>query len=357
MPGKTGKKAKVRKQRGPRGAGTIFPHPTKGWVGRVIVGRKPNGKPHYVERSGKRQDVVLKKLALVKPPGPDTTVLEWGARWLAASQARASTRADYLHTLEQFIYPSLGHLRLTDVTPFHVEEAAKVWSARLNVGTLRKNLTHLSGLFTSARRARLVTENPVSLARRPKAKRATIDPFTAADVNQIVSAATNWATRPYAILATTGCRIGEAQALDVEDVKGDTLSITKTYSREYGLGPPKSERGVRTIRVAASGIPALRAAVGGRESGPLFPTLDGGTRRQHSSLLRGFATFLAGLGIRYRNPHQLRHAVATGMIAAGVPIGDVARHLGDTVGVVVRTYVHPTNTDAVAGYERFLAGG
>jgi len=40
--------------------------------------------------------------------------------------------------------------------------------------------------------------------------------------------------------------------------------------------------------------------------------------------------------------HQPRHSVATAMISAAVPLGDVAKYLGDTVQTVVATYLHAT---------------
>jgi integrase len=159
-------------------------------------------------------------------------------------------------------------------------------------------------------------------------------------------------------MAAVGCRFGEALALDVTDYDPRTgaLSITKTYDRRHGVRPPKSENGVRTVTVPEEARPAFAQAAGGRRAGPLFAKRDG-TRRHHRTLATAWRRLLAELGVRYRNPHQLRHSVATHWIAGGVGVGDVAKHLGDSVETVVRTYVHASGVDPAAAMDRVLRTG
>ncbi len=354
------KPAKERKKRGPRGRGTVFYSKSRAlWIARIPVGKSANGRTRYLERGDKTQAGALAKLQSARPPGPGTTVREWGQQWLAASSARPSSLDDMKHTLEAFINPELGHLRLTDVTAHHVEMAARRWGkpvGPLNPNTLKKNIGQLGSLFSAARRARLVTENPVSLARKPKAKRVDIYPFTASEVNRIIAAAKTDTTRPFAVLAVLGCRVGELLALDVQDVKGDTVSITKTYTRKHGIRPPKSERGNRVVRVAAPGLPALRHSVGKRKRGPLFLTAAGG-RRHHDGMRRVWLWLLKKLGIPFRSIHTLRHTWISLSIAAGVGIAEVARTVGDTPQTILTRYAHSTGVDAVAAYEGILSAG
>jgi integrase len=353
-------KKKPVKTRGPRGRGTVFYSKSRTlWVGRLPIGRTPAARTNYLERTDPDREKCLAKLKHASPPGPDTTVRQWGEQWLAASPVRDSTREDYRHTLEAFVYPEWGHLRVCDVTAHHVEAASRKWaqpSGPLNPNTLRKNLTHLSGMFSAARRARLVSENPVGLARKPKAQRVEIDPFTAAELNAIIGGATTPATLLFALLAATGMRIGEALALDVGDVRGDTVSITKTYSRAHGTRPPKSERGNRTVRVPKQGLKALKAAVGKRTRGVLFAS-DRGGRRLHSSAWRAWRALLKRLGIRPRSLHALRHSWISLSVSAGTGLAEVARYCGDAVATIVARYVRPTAADPVAAFEGILSGG
>ena len=52
-----------------------------------------------------------------------------------------------------------------------------------------------------------------------------------------------------------------------------------------------------------------------------------------------------GVGKCQPQKTELIRRVATLMIARGVPLGDVAKYLGDTVETVVRSYLHATGAD------------
>mgnify|MGYP001135578797 CR=1 FL=1 len=148
--------------------------------------------------------------------------------------------------------------------------------------------------------------------------------------------------------AGVGCRIGEALALDVPDYDPRTglLSITKTYTVKYGLGIglPKSENGVRTIRVTLHVRPAVLAAIGQRTSGPLFAT-GSGTRCFPVDVAVGLKCVRRELGLPYRSCHVLRHSVAAHLVvAAGVSVAGVAKYLGDSIETITPTYINPSES-------------
>ena len=349
---------KKRKGRRARGTGSIFFHEGRGvWVGRRVVGRTPDGTPIRVERSAPTQGEVVELLAAATPPGPDVTVGQWVARWYATLQVRDSTAADYRQSLDKYVLPEVGHLRLCDLTPGRVEAMAVALARRgLGANTIRQAVAHLGTAMQAALRDEVVHRNPVRVARRPKAKKADIDPFTPAELKTLVAAATaRESARPLALLAATGCRVGEALALDVTDFDpvAGTVSITKTYDREFGIRPPKSANGVRTIRVPKPAMPALVAAAGRRKKGPLFLSSQG-TRRVYQNVSVTWKSLLKRCELRYRKPHQLRHSVATALIADGEGLADVAKFLGDTLATLVKTYVHPTYSDPCARLDRLL---
>lgn len=96
--------------------------------------------------------------------------------------------------------------------------------------------------------------------------------------------------------------------------------------------------------------PVVDAAVGGRTSGPLFATASG-KRYPAQNIDGGLRRLLKSLGLPVRGSHILRHSVASHLVAAGVPLADVARFLGDSVEVIVRTYLHAVGTDPAAAIE------
>ena len=104
------------------------------------------------------------------------------------------------------------------------------------------------------------------------------------------------------------------------------------------------------------GRPALISVVGSRKSGPLFATPPG----RPETALRA-KTSLAGipgtLVLAVRNLHQLWHSVATALISAAVPVGDVARFLGDTIAMIVRTYLLAAGADPARALDELFQGG
>ncbi len=350
---------KPKTKRAPRGEGSIFPDKRNGgYRGKVPVGRYPNGRTKYTEVSGRTHAEVVAKKKLVQPPKPDITVSEWADRWLDASPAAPPTKDDIRNTIGKYIKPTLGSRRVADLTAHDIENAGRAWAPLLGPNTLRKNLRQVRTMLQAANRAKIVTENVARDAKLPKGRRVDINPFSPAQITAILAEA---AKRPpdaiVALLATVGCRLGEAIAADVTDFdpKAGTVSISKTYTRKHGIRRPKSENGVRTVRVPAPALPILIAATKGLKGGPLFPS-DVGTHRAHESVRKSWRRLLNRIGLRYRNPHQLRHSVASIMVARGAPLPDIAKYLGDSVETVVSTYLHPSGSDVAATIEDALSG-
>lgn len=339
-----------KQTRGPRGEGSVMPDPRSGgWKAKVPVGRTPEGRTRYVwVRALTHADVVAKK-RLVQPPDPNALTLgEWLDRWLATTRIAPQTKESYTADVALYLKPQLGALLIRELTSHHVEAAAAALArpaGPIGPNTLRRVISRLGTALRAARRARLIADNAVEGSHRVKGKKVAIRPFAPADLGRIVSAA---ATDPrwhlFALLGSVGCRTGEALALDVPDLDTDTwsLSITKTYSTKHGTRAPKSDTGRRTVRVPKAARPALLAARGARTRGPLFATV-AGLRPPHETVRLRWRKLLDRLELPYRNPHQLRHSVATHALAAGYPLPNIARDLGDTVQTVVKTYLHATN--------------
>lgn len=349
------KKIKVRKRRRARGTGTIFERAGQ-WVARVPVGKYPGGGTRYVEVRAATQAECVERMKDVAPPGPDTTVSQWCERWLAQQHVRPSTLGDRRHTVDRWIVPQLGAHRVCELTAGQIERVVNGWTTGPN--TTRKNLRTLRTCLEAARRAGLCEANPARDVRGPKAKRRQVTPFAPRELAAIIAAATRPTDAVHALLAATGCRLGEALGLNVEDYDTATgaLTIRRTYDARHGEREPKSENGRRTIRVPEVARPAVLRAIGTRTRGPLFAAdgTVGKGRRQHTPVRQAWAVFLRRLGMPYRSPHQLRHSVATALVSAGVPLGDVARYLGDSVQVIVSTYLHATGSDVCAALDAAL---
>lgn len=341
----------------------MFFHAARGvWVGRTIVGKKANGRPLYVECSGETQGEVVRKMAAARPAGPDTTVSQWAERWLRTLTNREQTGLSYADRLAH-VLPALGHLRVTAVTSADIEHLAARLTQTLARSTVAAVLHVAGAMFRAAVRARLITSNPVADARKPKVPRSRKDVYSPAELAQVVAAGAakdGYAgAGPAALMAAMGMRLGEVIGLDVPDFdpQAGTLSITRTFVSALGTtNPPKSENGIRTIRVPAVAVPVLVAAVGKRKSGPLFPTATG-RRTRPTTIDRGVRAVFRDLGLPVRGSHSLRHSVATSLVAAGVPVADVAKYLGDSPATIMKHYVHASGADPAAAMDRLLGGG
>lgn len=332
------------------------------WVGRVIVGRSAKGHTAYREVSGHSHGEVVRKLSTLAKPDPVTcTLRQWGERWLLdLAHRRPATREAYTYRLREKVLPTLGHVRLGSLTAYQIEQAAAGWSLHDKPNSVVAYLGALRACLSAAVRAGVLSASPMKQVRKPRVPRTTRTVYTPAELSAVIEEAAGLpTTRIFALLASCGCRIGEALALDVSDFDAATatVAITKTVARGNTLGPPKSERGTRTVRVPAAALPVLVAAAGGRKAGALF-TGWGGKRQKHPAAHAAWVALVKRLAIPYRPPHALRHAVASHLLAAGVPLADVAQYLGDSIQTVLNTYVHAANTvDPAAALDRVLGAG
>ncbi len=361
------KKTKVSKgppARGTKGLGSVFPDARRGgWRGKLPVGRA-GGKTLYREFAGATEAEVVRKMREAAPPGPEVTVAEYAARWLKTLDLAASTVEAYTTDVGR-VTDALGALRLAAVTPSEARAALKGW-VRPGVGrrqgtspaTANRALAVAQAMFNAAVADRLIPASPFADCPRLRSEPRPMDPFTPAELRAVVAAHALTAPGPLiALLAATGLRVGEACALDVGDYDpaAGKLSVTKTYSQRFGMGPPKSRHGRRTVTVPGPARPALLAAVGARTAGPLFKPRRG-TRYNKNRVRVAFRALCRRLGLRYRNPHQLRHGVGCLMHAAGVSIAEGARYLGHSKQVHLATYVRPLGDDPADVLTERLAG-
>lgn len=334
MPRKKAPK-KLPRPRRPRGTGTLFLDQRRGvWVARA----------HGREFRSPDRDKAAGWLRTAAPPDPGegVTVGEWCDRWLAALTVKEGSRKAYRIRVEERIRPALGAVRLDRLTAWDVESAAAGWAGAPN--TIRATLATLAAILQAARRARLIGENVAALARKPAAPEKRFDLFDRAELRAVFDAGLSrpeWGT--FAVLAGTGCRIGEALALrpDDFDAPGLRLSVARTWTAG-GEGTPKSRHSRRTVAVPPELAPVLAA-------GP--PRVSYATAKHH------WVALLRALGLRFRRIHQVRHSFASHALADGVPVADLAAHLGHTPAELLKTYSHPTGADMGAAARRVLGLG
>lgn len=156
--------------------------------------------------------------------------------------------------------------------------------------------------------------------------------------------------------ALTGARVSELLGLQWQDIDlaTGTVSITKQLSRAGQLVPPKTENGTRTIRIGERLRLALLAHYNATEDKRPEAFVFG----QHTQAAgryrlaaRALAKAIKDAGVEFDPEkervsfHCFRHSVASQLVRSNIDPQRLADHLGDSVQVVIDTYVHSVETD------------
>lgn len=263
-----------------------------------------------------------------------------------------------LHTLARI---PLTALTENDIATWvkHLETTGGRSGTGQSAKTIKNKHGFLSGALATAV-PRYIAANPAAGRRLP---RGTGDDhemvfLSRDDVATLLKALTEpW--RPLVeFLVASGCRWGEATALRPDDVDTSTGTVRirrawKYSSHGWKLGPPKTKRSRRDIKVSKTVLAKLDYSHDwlfvGRD-GPNWRKAGNDPVRIHGFHRRVWQPALDRSGLVERpRVHDLRHTCASWMIAAGVPLPVISRHLGhESIQVTVDVYGHLDGTSAQA---------
>ena len=170
----------------------------------------------------------------------------------------------------------------------------------------------------------------------------------------------------YKTLLATGCRIGEALALEWSDIdleKG-IISISKTLNRYQETNTPKSKSGLREIDIDMATVSLLKQYKKrqqvqswqlGRSEGIVFTPFT--TKYAYACLLRKrLQSHFKAAGVPDISFHGFRHTHATIMLYAGIEAKDLQYRLGHSnISMTLNTYVHATKEGAKKAVSIFEA--
>lgn len=360
------------KRRG-HGEGTIYKRSDGRWCAQVTVGYDAQGRPKRRTVYGKTRQEVSEKLAsllaaqregLLGDPARET-VEQFLSRWMETVQkqrVRPSTYENYATIIRAHISPTIGRLRLDRLTPAHLQELyARKVEAGLSGNTIRVIHAILHRALAQAVRWGLLPRNPADAVDRPRVTRREMATLTPDQARAFLEAAREDRLNALYVLAlSTGMRLGELLGLTWPDVdlEAARLQVRRQLvwlrNAEPVLAEPKTAKGRRSIVLPALAVEALRqhrrrqaeerllAGPAWRDRWQLVFTTPLGTPINPSNLRnRSFRQLLERAGLPRIRFHDLRHTVASLLLAAGTHPKLVQEQLGhSTVQLTLDVYSH-----------------
>lgn len=245
--------------------------------------------------------------------------------------------------------PLLGARRLDEIGDDQISKALKTLGQKYSLKSLKNQRGLLTSVLDRGVRREYIAKNPASGVRLPhgQASRGNQD-MRILSVEEFMSVQENIPEhyRPLVrFMWATGCRWGEAIALQGQDIRWPNVHISRALKyaparADRTIGPTKN-RQARTVQLSPelhAELIALKAAVG--PTGLMFPNKSGNMLESQHFYEKIWRPATAHLEIRPRI-HDLRHSHASELLARGVPIHIVSARLGhSSIKITVDVYGH-----------------
>ena len=378
-------------KRAAAGDGSIRQRKDGLWECRVSLGFHPGtGKPIRKSVYAKTQaECRRKKTELLNSLDTKTykepsriTYKQWSEKWLETyvkPTLKPLTADSYSAALKTHLLPRLGTLRVQELSVSHVQGViAAMTKDGKSPKTIKNTLAVLSKSLDAARKAGMITVNPVGLAEIPKAKKTEIHPLEDAEIPAFLAAAKAYPEfNAYALCLFAGLREAEVLGLswDCVDFNKNTLTVRQqlVHGKQKGSGytlqdSPKNGRS-RTIQppqIAFDFIRAERARQAEKQlrAGELWSnpwglvfTNEAGEHLKIFTFYAHFKKIAESIGRPDLRPHDLRHSAATIALAAGADLKSVQELLGHAIAsFTLGVYAHSSTAmkkdlaDRMQGY-------
>ena len=277
--------------------------------------------------------------------------------------------AHYQSVINKYISPALGHLKLKDIKPVHVQHfvnqlqnlEANTKTKRFAPSTVKRYYTVLQSIMHSAYKLGIIGVNPADSDRitLPKLQEQTTEIFTPDEVQELLCCLEAEPLQFKVLIhlaLNTGCRRGELVGLKWSDINFTTgvLNVQRSNYKVAGQSIQSKETKTgksRTITLPPYCIALLkhyrseqtqyRFLLGDKWVGDnwIFTQADGQPMYPSTPTLQ-FDRFLKRNNLKHRKFHALRHTSATLLLSSGTNIKNVASRLGHSQLKTTDRYVH-----------------
>ena len=278
----------------------------------------------------------------------------------------------YNRMLDICIIPMLGHMKLKDIKPIHIQKFVNALEerethfdgtgGRLSSSTVRRYYTMVQSVLHSAYKLGLIGVNPADSDRitLPKVEEQTTEIFTDKELAKLLDCLEGEPLQ-YKLLIhlalNTGCRRGELVGLKWSDINfktgimtvsrsnykltGDTeikSKATKTGKSRTIMLPPYMLTMLKQFRVEQAQHQLLLGDCWHGDNW-IFTQADG-KPMYPTTPTQWFSKFLKRNGLEHKKFHALRHTSATLLLSNGTNIKNVASRLGHAQLKTTNRYVH-----------------
>ena len=371
----------TRKTKGAKGGGTIRQRPDGRWEARYTLGIDP-GTGKQIQKSvyGKTQKEVAQNLRQITAEIDAKTyvapcklsISEWMSIWVQdyLVGVKASTAYLYKRTIELYIEPHLGHIRLDTLNAHTVQhfynelaKPSKPDAAPLSAKSIKNIHGVLHKALQQAVLLNYIRYNPTTACVLPKIVKKEIHPLTDQQTAQLLNLLKGSKYEiPLTVDLFTGLREGELLGLiwDCVDFEKGTILVNKQLRRSqrkggtYYFSPPKNNKS-RTITPAPYVMKLLQAqkvqqarqrlmaGPAWEDSGLVF-TNEFGRYISYRAIFDSFKRIVKRIGLSDARIHDLRHTYAVNCIRAGDDIKTVQSNLGHaTAAFTLDVYGHFTD--------------
>ena len=320
-----------------KGEGTVYQRADGLWIAQITL---PNGKRQ--SKYGKTQKEVrdwllTRRKELSEGILADDGKLTLGVfldKWfedIAKPKLRPSTLTVHECMIRLHIKPEIGHVRLSQLTPIHLQN---LYTQKLKEGLSKRSVKYIHTILNQALgqalRWGLVSRNVAGAVDAPIPEYKKIHPLPPRQVKELLAVLRGDRLYGYyVVLLGCGLRRGEGLALtwDCVDLDNGVIYVKKTLQAQKGkglvLGEPKTESSIRVIGMPDFVKDALLNQPRFPNSPFVFYTSNG-TPFGPRNIVRHFKKALKKAGLPETTKlHDCRHFFVSYLLSQNVPPKDV----------------------------------
>ena len=264
---------------------------------------------------------------------------------------------------------TFGKLKLVDIEYQNVLELQKAMKSKIGRGgnplktsTVNKYIGFVKQIFESALTERIIQWNPAKGVKdlkriEPKARETLHRALTLEETDAFFKAAAeakDWYLPLYEFMLKTGCRVGEAGALKLSDIRGGMINVKSTVTKDEIGGivigdMAKTEAGNRkipynkAIRAAVEAQKATNGIMFGnvvRTDDRIFKAPEGGLLLENK-VNKHIRKLCKATGIERFTSHAFRATFATRAIESGMKPKTLSEILGHAdISITMNLYTH-----------------